>query len=194
LVLVLAAGAGIAIATRPGIADTGLVTDPEQGILLPASKEADIQAIEGDPSAPAETTSSADVADPSDTTAPAPVTAALVADSDSNGDLAAPMPDSVLTSPTNTYRAGDSTTLTSVYAGADGQDPATGILIQIDINYSTGAGTTVFTRAPSGSGAITVSSFSGNTLYFITAARQTGTYTLDTHQITMCPIIIPCGS
>src|SRR3954469_1854131 len=88
LALAVCASAGIGAALLAGQATsaTGTVTDPEQGIVIPADKEADIQDIEGDTTSPQETVSSVDTANPNaDLPAddsPTAISAAITSDTD----------------------------------------------------------------------------------------------------------------
>jgi len=183
-------GLGAAVLVGQATSTTGTVTDPEQGIVIPADKEADIQDIEGDTTSPNETVSSIDTANPdADLTpddAPTSVPAAITSDTDSSGDLAVPMSDAILTNPTNTYEQGDTTQLTDVYAGADGQDPNDGLLVQVTIYYDTGDGDTYYMNVP-GAGALTLTSFSGSTLYFSSASGGTGSFNTSTQQLSYSP-------
>jgi hypothetical protein len=182
VVVLACTGIGFALLAPASGADIGMVTDPEQQIELPASKETDIQDIEGPATPPADDPAADD--DPGDATPPDPVPAAITSDLDTNGEPAAPLPNSVLASPTNNYSSGDSSSSTDVYAGAMGNDPTTGVLIQIDTTYATGDGTTYVVQGPVEEGPLTLTYINGRTLGVDTATLHHGTYDLDTHQIT----------
>jgi hypothetical protein len=147
---------GIALATagadssNPG----NFVTDPQLGITLPAAKEAVLQARRSHVNLP----ESSAPAPPTPQTPPAPVPPTI------RNASAAGVPFSPdLLRPTNAYFVGDTSSLTEVYAGADGQDPTRGLIVVLQENYA--QGTEQIQSYPSpGTGALTIASVTAGKL------------------------------
>ena len=88
--------------------------------------------------------------------------------------------------PTNAYSAGTSTAAQVVYAGADGGNPNTGMIIDSNYSYDDSSTDTSTVTTVAGTGAITFTDFSGNTLFFTSSIGQSGSYDLSTQTVTLC--------
>jgi hypothetical protein len=96
---------------------------------------------------------------------------------DENGPLVPPFPGLHLDG-TTVYSAADGQTETDVYAGASTDDDAVGVLAL----FRTPGGDLSVKQIPD-VGAITLTHFSGNRLFFTTASGKAGTFSIDTEHV-----------
>lgn len=85
--------------------------------------------------------------------------------------------------PTNAYQSADGTTELEIFVGADGEDLSNGIFIRRVTDMTGDAGFNDSNHVVTGSGAVTITGFKGDLVFWKSDSGKIGTYSLSTGQV-----------